>query len=354
MSWPNKNKITDGVLNMLQVNMGWHAGEQLLVITDAPRPEHWELNSPAFLIDMLERAMLARLVTDTAHESQADSPVSLTVYPATGSNGAEPPAEIAEAMRQADVVIALTTYSLSHTDARQAATSAGVRLASMPSFLADMFYPGGPMAVDYRQVAAEAEAFTRWLTQAEEALVRSPGGTNVRFRLAGRKGEADTGLYVKRGQWGNLPAGEAFIPPLEGTAEGVIVVQAGWYPELKADMLLYFQAGQVVEVQGGGRVGDRFRDLLRPGYDDPLYTARRNLAELGIGTNPNAHRPDNVLEAEKIRGTVHLAIGDNSHMGGMVNVDLHEDFVIPEPQLLLDGEPVIGPGANLFPAKRLD
>jgi leucyl aminopeptidase (aminopeptidase T) len=223
----------------------------------------------------------------------------------------------------------------------------------MPTFLAEMFYPEGPMAVDYRRVAAEAEAMARLLTEADEVQVRSPGGTDIRFSVRGREGQADTGLYVERGQWGNLPAGETYIAPLEGTAEGVIVAQAGWYPDLTEDMILRFQAGQVVEVEGGGAVGDRFRELLQPGRDDGPYPARRNLAELGIGTNPNARRPDNVLEAEKIRGTVHLAIGDNAHMGGTVSADLHEDFVIPEPELFLDRERVMGAGTDLFPARPL-
>jgi leucyl aminopeptidase (aminopeptidase T) len=65
------------------------------------------------------------------------------------------------------------------------------------------------------------------------------------------------------------------------------------------------------------------------------------VTELGVGTNHNARRPDNVLEAEKIKGTVHIAIGDNLHMGGEVESDVHEDFAQPEPDLLLDGEPII-------------
>jgi len=211
----------------------------------------------------------------------------------------------------------------------------------MPSFLAEMFYPDGPMAVDYRQVAAEAEAIARQLTDAREAWVRSPAGTDIRFSLVGRAGMADTGLYLQRGEWGNLPAGEAYIAPVEGTAEGVLVVQAGWHPGLTEEMRLVFRAGQVVEVLGGGRVGEELRQFLRPGDDAPLYAARRNLAELGVGTNPNARRPDNVLEAEKIRGTVHIAVGDNAHMGGRVAADFHEDFVVPQAELWLDGKRVL-------------
>jgi len=61
----------------------------------------------------------------------------------------------------------------------------------------------------------------------------------------------------------------------------------------------------------------------------------RNLAELGIGTNDKASRPDNVLEAEKILGTIHLALGDNTGFGGMVAAPFHEDYVFYQPTVTL-------------------
>lgn len=338
MNWADEENITAGVRTMLEVNMGWQPGERLLVVTDIPRPEDWATDPLPTLAGMLDRAILARQVAEIARRMRPEATVDFVVYPATGGHGAEPPADLAARLAQADVVIALTTYSLSHTDAREGATQAGVRLASMPGFLAAMFYPDGPMAVDYHQVAAEAEAIAQRLTAARQAWVRSPAGTDIRFSLVGRAGMADTGLYRQKGAWGNLPAGEAYIAPVEGTAEGILVVPAGGYPDLTEEMHLVFRAGQVVEVLGGGRVGEELRQFLRPGDDAPLYSARRNLAELGVGTNPNARRPDNILEAEKIRGTVHLAIGDNAHMGGQVTADYHEDFVIPQAELWLDGQ----------------
>ena len=56
-----------------------------------------------------------------------------------------------------------------------------------------------------------------------------------------------------------------------------------------------------------------------------------------------------IWEAEKIRGTVHLVIGDNAHMGGTVSADLHEDFVLPHPDLYLDGEVVMRSGQLVAP-----
>jgi leucyl aminopeptidase (aminopeptidase T) len=338
MGWPNKEQIIKAVLDMLTINLAFEEGEKLLVVSDVPTAEHWRDKDQVTLADMLERAMLAKVVSEIALEHRPGCTVGFYTYPAVGSHGAEPAQNVAAKLSQADVVVAITSYSLSHTAAREGATKAGVRLASMPGFLARMFAPDGPMAVDYHQVAAEGQAIANRLTAAQEAVVRTPAGTDMRFSLAGRQGSNDHGLYIEKGSWGNLPAGEAYIAPLEGTGQGQVVVPAGWYPGLGEDMALHFRDGLVYALEGGGAVGENFLELLKPGVDEEPYRSRRNLAELGIGTNPNASHPDNVLEAEKIRGTVHLAIGDNAHMGGTVSVDLHEDFILPRPDLYLDGE----------------
>lgn len=342
MSWPQKGAIAQGVMDMLRVNMGLKAGEALLVVTDVPRISDWQSENQAKLEAMLERGVLARLVAEAATEGFPDSSVAFLPFLATGGHGAEPDEAAALRMREADVLIALTTYSLSHTDAREATTQSGGRVASMPEFEAHMFEAGGPMAADYRQIAADCQAFADLLTAANEVVLRTPHGTDLRFSLGERPGQVDDGLYGSEpGIWGNLPAGEAYAIPLEGTGEGQLVAPAGWYPRLTEDMIFRIEKGEVVELLGGGEVGDRFRALFSLDSNDPLYKARRNLAELGIGTNPNARKADNVLEAEKIRGTVHIGIGDSIHMGGRVEADSHEDFVQPQPDLLLDGKPVI-------------
>jgi aminopeptidase len=335
--------IVRAVTDLLRVNMGLRAGERLLVVTDMPRRQDWQGEAPAKLTGMVDRVLLARQVVDIAAAQFPGCAVQFLPFPATGEHGTDPDLEVAAAMRQADVVVALTTYSLSHTNARADATQAGVRVASMPGFEVRMLAPGGPMAADYQQIAADCRTLAALVTAAEQVVVRTPYGTDLRFSIAGRPGQIDDGNYSGSGPqpWGNLPAGEVYTVPLEGTAEGQIVVPAGWYPGLNQDMRLRFEAGLVVELAGGGREGDHFRRLLNLGSGDSPSRARRNLAELGIGTNPNARRPDNVLEAEKIKGTVHLAIGDNLHMGGLVEADLHDDFVQPQPDLVLDGRTVI-------------
>lgn len=293
---------------------------------------------------MAERALLARTVANIAADNLKACEVAFYAYPPVAQSGAEPGDEVAARMQAADVVIAITNRSLSHTDARVQACQAGARVASMPGFLTRMFYPDGPMAADSEEVARLSRAFAERLTNAKEAVIRSAAGTDLVLNLEGRDGLADHGLFTQPGDFGNLPAGEAYIAPVEGLGQGRLVVPAGWWHGLAEDMTLTFEDGLVCEIEGGGQVKERLLSLLGLGEGKEPDRARCNLAELGIGTNPFARSVESGLEAEKIKGTIHIAIGDNAHIGGIVSADLHFDMIIPKVDLLLDGEPVIGAG----------
>ncbi len=343
-----KEKIMQGVVDIFKVNMGLKSGEKVLVVTDVPTVEEWTKYDSEKLTDFVERSILAKMVSEIAKEKFPDCPVEFFSYPSVRKHGSEPGKEVEEKMKAVDVVVAISTYSLTHTEARENATKAGARIASMPMFLAAMFYPGGPMAADYHKIKEETEKIAELITESKEAIVTSPGGTNMKFSIEGRKGGVDAGILTERGAWGNLPSGEAYCAPVEGTGEGKLVVETNWYPRLKENMTLVFEKGNVIEIIGGGKVGDEFRRLLAFDKNEEPYISRRNLSELGVGTNPNAKRPDNILEAEKIKGTVHLAIGDSSHIGGKVSADLHQDFIIPRPTLILDGKTIMKDGKLLI------
>lgn len=340
----DRRKIEKGVVKMLKVNMGLKAGEKLLVVTDNRTIDEWKTQNSEKLAAAVRRSVLAKIVSEMATRAFPESSVEFFAYPSVGRNGAYPGTEVEEKMKAANVVVAITTYSLTHTDAREHATQAGARVASMPKFLPEMFYPGGPMAADYRKIAHETAKIADLITQANEATIKSRAGTDFTFSLKGRNGMSDSGIYTEKGAWGNLPSGEGYCAPVEGTANGRVVVQKGWYPDLKENMIITFRNGKAISIDGGGQVGNRFRELLAFGKEEEPYLSRRNHAELGVGTNPNAKRPDNTLEAEKIRGTVHIAIGDNSHMGGAVKTDVHEDFIIPLATLSLDNRVVMRNG----------
>jgi len=62
----------------------------------------------------------------------------------------------------------------------------------------------------------------------------------------------------------------------------------------------------------------------------------RTIAELGIGLNPGARLSDNMLEAEKVDGTAHIAFGSNQGMPGGQNISqTHIDYLFNGPTIVV-------------------
>ncbi|MEW6586949.1 MAG: peptidase, partial [Nitrospirota bacterium] len=289
-------------------------------------------------------------------------------YEATGSHGAEPPARLWElafgeetvdllrkkhlllpiikkkasdaTLRVAeeiirenrdqtvDCVIALANFSTSHTKFRDFLTRVcGCRYASMPIFEASMLE--GAMNVDWKALARRTVDLARIVSEAGRIIIKTPNGTSLTLSKKGRKAIADTGILTRRGSFGNLPAGEVYIAPVEGTAKGKMVLE--WAPtrQLSKTITLAVKDGFVSDISGD----DPYVQYLRMKLAERKENG--NIAELGIGTNSAAKRPDNILESEKILGTIHVALGDNSSFGGKVKTPFHQDFVFFKPTVIL-------------------
>jgi leucyl aminopeptidase (aminopeptidase T) len=343
----DRSKIESAVIQMFRVNMGVKPGEKILVLSDVPTRREWKSKNQSEISKMLSETLLGKTVAEIVRDSFPACQVDFYPYFSLKRSGVEPPKGMSQTMKKYQVVVAINSFSLTHTEAREGASKAGARVATMRGAIPEMFYPEGPISVDYLEVERETKFIAGFLTRAREAQVVSESGTNLILSLKSRKGGEDTGIYVKAGKWGNLPAGEAYIAPLEGTAEGKLVVEKGWFANLTEEMTIIFRKGEVQQIGGGGEVNRILSQIL--GLEFQKKRNRCNLAELGIGTNPKARRTDITIEAEKIKGTIHIGIGDNSHMGGRVVADYHQDFVVPRPDLFLDGEKVMDKGKWIKP-----
>jgi leucyl aminopeptidase (aminopeptidase T) len=184
----------------------------------------------------------------------------------------------------------------------------------------------------------------RALTDGDRVRITTARGTDLSFSLGEREGIPDTGLLGRPGSYGNLPAGEGFVAPLEGSAEGTLVVDASLagLGVLNEPVTLTIRAGSILEVSGGA-AAERFRSTL-----DGVGPAGRVLCELGVGTNDRAQVCGIVLEDEKVLGTVHIAFGNNVGFGGTNDVQFHVDGVITGPTLEVDGVTLIRDGEPRF------
>jgi leucyl aminopeptidase (aminopeptidase T) len=240
----------------------------------------------------------------------------------------EPPRPVAQAMKAVEVVLIPTTKSLSHTDARRAATKAGARIASMPGINEDMMRTGG-LTADYSQIATLTDKTVRILEKAKTVKITTPSGTDLTMSIEKRPPMPDTGLYHKPGDWGNLPAGEACLAPVEGTTNGILVIDS-MGTVVTHPLKVTIRNGWAEKFDGPDAT--KLKSRL-DAADKNAY----NIGELGIGTNPKARITGNVLEDEKVLGTVHIALGDNtSYTGGHTKSKFHEDGILFKPTVKLD------------------
>jgi leucyl aminopeptidase (aminopeptidase T) len=243
-------------------------------------------------------------------------------------------------MAACDVFVAPTTKSLTHTDARRAASEAGVRGATMPGATEEML--ARVMAIDFERMATRSRAVAELLDRGASAHLTCANGTDLTLNLTGRSGGADDGDLTAPGAFGNLPAGEGFVAPLDAVGRLVPSTLAGI--GMAADRpALRIANGRLADADGA--VGERFWKLL-----EPYGELGRNVAELGVGTNESATVSGNVLEDEKALGTVHVAFGASAGLGGAVSVPIHLDVVVTGATLAIDGRPVLDAGRFVLDA----
>ena len=361
-----KKNLEKAIEKLYSINLGVKKGERVLVFSDNIRDEE-KLTE----YDRKRRNELLKVAEKTFEVGSKITSTTFVSYDATMTHGAEPPEflweeafgkkiyselrdrgillklinkrgekndlmeaeELVKTNRKdtVDVVIAMANFSVSHTKSRDLLTkSAEVRFASLPLFDPSMFFTS--MDVDWDLVSSRTIKIADKLTRAQKVRITSPNGTEITMGLKGRNGIADTGILRSKGSFGNLPAGEAFIAPVEGSTEGKLVIEWGPTESVKPPVVLEIKNGKVFLVQGISKFAADLREKLEENQ------FKRNIAELGIGTNYRASRVDNILEAEKIAGTIHIALGDNMSFGGKIRTNFHQDFVVFGRTMILEYE----------------
>jgi leucyl aminopeptidase (aminopeptidase T) len=253
-------------------------------------------------------------------------------------HGEEPPAAVAQAMLGADLIVQAVSRALTHTDASRAAMARGSQVFVLRGITAAMMR-SDLMKVDYAELRRVTGALAARLQGGRGAHLTSKAGTDLRFGLEGRSAFALAG-GTGPGRFGGARSGEAAIAPVEGSAEGVIVIEHAMddLGLLDAPIRLSLVAGRVARVEGGASAKELERMLAEAGE------GADNLAEVAIGTNPVARLSDNLAEAKKVRGTVHVALGDNVSLGGSVRSGLHLDGMVLAPTLSVDGDVLVRDG----------
>ena len=247
------------------------------------------------------------------------------------THGQEPPEKIAELMKTPNVLFLVTSASLTHTKARKAATDKGIRIASMPGVSEFSFTQGG-LTADYNQVKEYCTKMHEIMSRARMLRITTKAGTLVELQVGKYKWDPDTGIFHKRGDFGNLPSGEISTSPNEGTTHGVIVFdQMEGYKNVRLNV----KSSVVDKMERAPKIQEMINQL---------GMKAKTIAEIGIGCNPKAKLIGNILEDEKVLGTVHIALGNNTSYGGKNDVQFHYDGIIDKPTLVADGKIIIRDG----------
>lgn len=294
-------------------------GERCLLVTDAAA-DHGVVEALAWVL-----AGIGASVVTVCGE-----PVALP--------GDEPPAAVAAAMGEADVIFELTSVFAGASQARRDACAAGARYLTVPGLGWGTLRPGGPLYADFEALGERARRLAERFDAASEFHLTSPLGTDLRGSFAGRAGRPLWGLADAAGGYAAPPDVEVGAAPVEGTASGTVVIDGSVLflgPDQLAEPIeLSFADGELSDASGPEAW--RLLDAIELSGDP----RQRTLAEVSIGLNPLARPGGSALELEGIVGGAHVALGNNVPYGGAVAARAHIDCVLLRATLALDGAPL--------------
>ena len=307
--------LEEGARRVVESCLAVKPGEKVLVVADAKT----------------HRIGLALFDAATA----ADAEAMLALIPPPKGKGEEPPDPLARMMADCDVVILATSQSMTHTAARRMANRAGARIASLPEVTEEMLATGA-LTADYLEIQKTTRRLERRLRGAKAVHVTSAAGTDVAFDVTRRDWiTGDTGVCHRKGETTTLPAGEIFVAPVEGTADGRLVFDAVFQWPLKDPVSVVVREGYAAKISG---MPAAVREMNRGGKDG------RNFGKFGLGLNPRARITGNVLEDEKSLGAAHVVFGDNAAYGGTVRCGVRVDAILTKATVEVDGKAIMEGG----------
>lgn len=310
--------MAKGAKTLIDICTKVKPGETVLVITDM------------YKID------IAKVIAGMAMDRGAEAIV--TVIEPRERNGQEPPIPVAEAMKKADVVFTPVTNSITHTHAVKNAAAEGARLIVMTDFTEDMMIRGG-LEANFAELKPVCKKVADAFANGNKIKLTTPVGTYLEMDITGRRGNA---LYciVEPGEFSTAPTVEANVSPIEGSANGKLVVNAS-IPYLgigviTEPMIVDIADGFITRIEGGGQA-----EILRKDLESHGDRSAFNIAELGVGLNPKCRMCGIMLEDEGVISTCHIGIGTNITLGGNTKAPIHYDLLVWEPTVEVDGQVVI-------------
>ncbi len=246
------------------------------------------------------------------------------------------------AFEKTDVLISLTGSGGAPAYAarvKELLTEKRIRTMSMVMRELSNFTGGGALA-DYRALYAEGQALAALWAAGHTMRITTEAGTDIAAPIGSDTVVVECGYATAPGKNAAFSDGEVSSRPLEGEAEGVIVIDGPGTGIARpaTPIRVEVRGGRAVSVSGEGPEAAHLRHILETVPDAD------NIAEFGIGLNGVCLRNGSFQEEKKARGNVHIAFGDNIYYGGTVRCPVHLDMVIYCPTVRLDDRVLVENG----------
>jgi leucyl aminopeptidase (aminopeptidase T) len=254
--------------------------------------------------------------------------VDIDSFPATGLHNTFIPEKIIKRVKKSNIVIALTEYSASHPLSIVCQNKKSMtRCASLP--MVEKRMENTAFKADYKLIQKYTKILEDLLNDSIGAQISFSTGDSIYIDLRNRTALVDNGLCDKAGKLINLPSGESYIAPYEAAVDEVSIFGEtktnGILPDYFDDEIIKYHVknNRITKIEGEGK---KVQEIRRFFNENP---SRRNIAELGIGCNPEAVVTGNGLEDEKVPG-LHIAYGMSKSLGGKTESDIHYDICFPK------------------------
>lgn len=346
---------------IFQTNFHRKNDEKILFITDTITSEQKSKITARKKELILDRAKFGELLSIRTRDLYGTDQVSLISYPCTFQHGAEPPDYVINEMKKNQIFIALTSYSITYTEAIQKALPFGIRGASIPYATPQMFKENSPICADSEAIKKLGEYLITSIytlknmtpDQNCSVLIEDEYGTSFSFNLldSNQLFFRNYGIFHNSGEYGNLPAGEIYtVPDFSKTAHGQIVVpynNTKYCKEGEPFLELFFKNGKIHEIIGAKDILKEYLGFIE-GDKSPssheILESRRNLALFGMGLNQMVNNQSSFLEKSKKLGTCHIGLGSSSGFGGKIKSDLHLGFILTKSNIIINNQPIITNG----------
>ena len=246
---------------------------------------------------------------------------------------------VGAAIKNSKYILGLHTNFI-NTDAGREALQNGSRILATQPWGIEDYLIKGILDVDLDAMIKNGNLTKKLWDSAEQCEVKSANGTDIKFHFGNRPTLVGDGMVTEDGEVDYFPGVQVSIAPIEETINGKVVVDASDNVQgvLKDPYSLTLTDGIITKVEGGLEA-NVMSDWLESRNDPTIF----KLCHFTIGLNPKAGISGNMIEDERLLGSVDFGFGSQSQsFKGNVGISpYHMDIILRSPTVLLDGKTMI-------------